>query len=80
MAPAAAYLADGTDLSELGEAIDPVTLVPGLLPLPSESDDGVLTGEVLWIDRFGNCQLNLDPDMLIGPRPRARRGVRGADR
>ena len=65
MAPAAAYLADGTALSELGEAIDPVTLVPGLLPLPSESDDGVLMGEVLWIDRFGNCQLNLDPDMLL---------------
>jgi S-adenosylmethionine hydrolase len=71
MAPAAAYLADGTALSELGNAIDPVTLVPGLLPLPSESDDGVLTGEVLWVDRFGNCQLNLDPDMLrardLGP-------------
>jgi S-adenosylmethionine hydrolase len=71
MAPAAAYLADGTPLSELGDEIDPVTLVPGLLPLPSESDDGVLTGEVLWVDRFGNCQLNLDPDMLrahdLGP-------------
>jgi S-adenosylmethionine hydrolase len=71
MAPAAAYLADGTRLSELGEEIDPATLVPGLLPLPSESDDGVLTGEVLWVDRFGNCQLNLDPDTLraheLGP-------------
>jgi len=64
MAPAAAYLADGTRLTSLGEEIDPVTLVPGLLPLPNESDDGVLTGEVLWIDHFGNCQLNLDPDML----------------
>jgi S-adenosylmethionine hydrolase len=71
MAPAAAYLADGTRLTELGEEIDPVTLVPGLLPLPSESDDGVLTGEVLWVDHFGNCQLNLDADMLrahdLGP-------------
>jgi S-adenosylmethionine hydrolase len=64
MAPAAAYLADGTALFELGAEIDPVTLVPGLLPLPSESEDGVLTGEVLWVDHFGNCQLNLDPDML----------------
>ena len=64
MAPAAAYLADGTPLTELGEEIDPVTLVPGLLPLPNESDDGVLTGEVLWVDHFGNCQLNLDPDLL----------------
>jgi S-adenosylmethionine hydrolase len=64
MAPAAAYLADGTRITELGEEIDPITLVPGLLPLPNESDDGVLTGEVLWIDHFGNCQLNLDADML----------------
>jgi S-adenosylmethionine hydrolase len=64
MAPAAAYLADGLPLAQLGEPIDPVTLVPGLLPLPSEADDGVLTGEVLWVDHFGNCQLNLDADML----------------
>ena len=59
------------DRPSSGEVIDPVTLVPGLLPLPSESDDGALAGEVLWIDRFGNCQLNLDPDMLrardLGP-------------
>jgi len=31
----------------------------------------VLAGEVLWVDRFGNCQLNLDADMLrardLGP-------------
>ena len=71
MAPAAAYLADGTPLTDLGDEIDPVTLVPGLIPLPTESDDGVLAGEVLWIDRFGNCQLNLDADMLrardLGP-------------
>jgi S-adenosyl-L-methionine hydrolase (adenosine-forming) len=71
MAPAAAYLAGGTALEELGEVIDPVTLVPGMLPLPNESDDGALAGEVLWVDRFGNCQLNLDADMLrardLGP-------------
>ena len=71
MAPAAAYLADGTPLTDLGDEIDPVTLVPGMIPLPTESDDGVLAGEVLWVDRFGNCQLNLDADMLrardLGP-------------
>jgi S-adenosylmethionine hydrolase len=71
MAPAAAYLADGTPLDDLGELIDPVTLVPGIVPLATEADDGVLTGEVLWIDRFGNCQLNLDADSLqardLGP-------------
>jgi S-adenosylmethionine hydrolase len=71
MAPAAAYLADGTPLTALGAEIDPVTLVPGMLPLPSEADDGTLAGEVLWVDGFGNCQLNLDADMLrardLGP-------------
>jgi S-adenosylmethionine hydrolase len=71
MAPAAAYLADGTPIEALGDVIDPVTLVPGMLPLPNEADDGTLAGEVLWIDRFGNAQLNLDADMLrahdLGP-------------
>jgi S-adenosylmethionine hydrolase len=71
MAPAAAYLANGTPIDELGEVIDPVTLVPGLFPLPSESDDGALSGEVLWVDHFGNCQLNFDAEMLtardLGP-------------
>lgn len=71
MAPAAAYLADGTPITDLGELVDPVSLVPGMLPLPSETDDGALVGEVLWVDRFGNCQLNLDADLLrahdLGP-------------
>jgi hypothetical protein len=64
MAPAAAYLAAGTPLTDLGELVDAASLVPGMLPLPSESDDGALVGEVLWVDRFGNCQLNLDADLL----------------
>lgn len=71
MAPAAAYLAAGTPLAELGDEISALSLVPGLVPLPTESDDGVLAGEVLWVDHFGNCQLNLDPDVLrtrgLGP-------------
>jgi S-adenosylmethionine hydrolase len=64
MAPAAAHLANGVDLGELGDTVDPATLVPGLLPLPSEDGDAFV-GEVLWIDRYGNCQTNLDPDLLI---------------
>jgi S-adenosylmethionine hydrolase len=69
-APAAAYLCNGVDLAELGEAIDPLSLLPSILPL-TRSDNGKVVGEVLWVDRFGNCQLNLDPDMLrardLGP-------------
>jgi S-adenosylmethionine hydrolase len=64
MAPAAGHLAVGVELGELGSPIDPALLVPGMLPLPNERDDGGIDGEVLWVDRFGNCQLNIDPEML----------------
>jgi S-adenosylmethionine hydrolase len=62
-APAAAYLCAGVDLTELGEAIDPLTLLPGILPL-THDENGKVVGEVLWVDRFGNVQLNVDPDEL----------------
>ena len=60
-APAAAHLANGVDLLELGEEIDTVSLLPGVLPVTSE-EDGELRCEVLWVDRYGNVQLNVDPD------------------
>ena len=59
--PAAAHLCTGVELAELGETIDPYSLVPGIVPL-SRAEDGAIEGEVLWVDRFGNAQLNLDPD------------------
>jgi S-adenosylmethionine hydrolase len=64
LAVAAGYLAGGTPLSELGSAVDPAGLVPGLVSLPETREDGAITGEVWWVDRFGNCQLNIDPDEL----------------
>jgi S-adenosyl-L-methionine hydrolase (adenosine-forming) len=60
-APAAAHLCAGVPLSELGDPVDAALLLPGLVPLPRE-EGGALIGEVLWVDRFGNCQLNVDPD------------------
>jgi S-adenosylmethionine hydrolase len=60
-APAVAYLCNGVDLTELGDAIDPVSLIPGLMPLTRE-EDGSVIAEVLWVDRYGNAQLNVDPD------------------
>lgn len=63
-APAAAHLCAGVDLAELGEAVDPITLLPGIMPL-SRQEEGSVTGEVLWVDRFGNIQLNVDPDDLL---------------
>jgi len=65
LVPAAAHLCNGVDLSELGPAVDPFSLLPGVVPL-TRLDDGVLKAEVLWVDRFGNAQLNVDPDELRG--------------
>ena len=62
-APAAAHLCCGVPLSELGPAIDPATMTPGMLPV-SHLDGSDLVAEVLWVDRFGNCQLNVDPTEL----------------
>jgi|HigsolmetaAR201D_1030396.scaffolds.fasta_scaffold21278_2 hypothetical protein len=62
-APVAAHLCNGVDLSELGPPIDPGLLTPGMVPLPRTESDGI-HAEVLWVDRFGNCQLNVGPDDL----------------
>ncbi len=85
-APAAAHLCAGVPLDALGPRIDVAELVPGIVPLPREEDGG-LVGEVLWVDRYGNCQLNVDPDEIAdwGPRvqlrwSRPRPGVRTARR
>ncbi len=62
--PVAAHLCNGVDLSELGEIIDPALLLPGVVPLPRQ-ENGALHGEVTWVDRFGNCQLNIGPDEVL---------------
>ncbi|MEM7141566.1 MAG: SAM-dependent chlorinase/fluorinase [Actinomycetota bacterium] len=59
-APAAAHLCNGVPIEELGPIVDPATLMPGVLPV-SQIEGDSLVGEVLWVDRFGNCQLNVDP-------------------
>lgn len=60
-APAAAHLCNGVDLLELGDAVDPIALLPGVLPVTVE-DGNELVCEVLWVDRYGNAQLNVDPE------------------
>ena len=62
-APVAAHLCNGVDLAELGPAVDAGLLMPGMVPLPREESDGIHS-EILWVDRFGNCQLNLEPSDL----------------
>lgn len=64
-APVAAHLCAGVPLAELGDAIDPIGLLPGMLPV-SHVDGDELLAEVLWVDRYGNAQLNLDPHEIAG--------------
>jgi S-adenosyl-L-methionine hydrolase (adenosine-forming) len=84
--PAAAHLCAGVPLDALGPRVDPAELVPGLMPLPRD-EDGAIVGEILWVDRYGNCQLNVDPEAVDtwGERvqlrwPKPRPGVRSAVR
>ena len=76
-APAAAHLCAGVPLDELGTAIDPHTLMPGIFPL-SRWENDALVCETLWIDRYGNVQLNIGADDLepFGPRVRVLAGGR----
>jgi S-adenosyl-L-methionine hydrolase (adenosine-forming) len=60
-APAVAHICNGGDLGDLGPDVDPFSLLPGLLPV-ARMEDGALVAEVLWVDKFGNAQLNVDPD------------------
>jgi S-adenosylmethionine hydrolase len=58
-APVAARLADGASLHEAGEPCDPDQLVRLELPL-AKVEGGVLVATVVYVDRFGNLQLNVD--------------------
>ena len=62
-APAAAALCRGVPFDELGELIEPAGLRPGIFPISEQTEDG-LSAEVLWVDRYGNVQLNVAPDEL----------------
>lgn len=56
-APAAAHLARGVDLSELGPPVH--TLAELELPRPRQAP-GLVEGEVIHVDRFGNLITNLE--------------------
>ena len=77
-APAAAHLCNGVALTELGTSIDVETLLPGIVPLPRQEGDE-LHAEVTWVDRYGNCQINVSPDDVadLGSPIRVTLGARG---
>jgi hypothetical protein len=63
--PAAAHLAAGVPIAELGPPIDPAELVRLDVPEP-EIDAARIRATVLAVDRFGNVSLNLTREQLEG--------------
>ena len=68
-APAAAHLAAGVPLENLGPAFDPLTLVDLVIPDAQPLTDGIASS-VVYIDTFGNCKLaglRSDLEAVVGP-------------
>jgi S-adenosylmethionine hydrolase len=63
-APAAAHLAAGMALAELGPSVDPATLVRLERPAPQRREGGELALVVVQIDGFGNVQFAAGPEVL----------------
>jgi S-adenosyl-L-methionine hydrolase (adenosine-forming) len=65
-APVAARLAAGAALADAGKACDPEGLVVLELPV-ARVEGGFLVAHVLYVDRFGNVQLNVEgPSFELG--------------
>jgi len=67
-APVAAHLCLGASLDDVGTEINPALLMPAVVPVCAREGDQ-LAVEVLWIDRFGNVQLNVGPEDLLDLSP-----------
>ena len=61
MAPAAARLAGGESVDRLGPEPKRLTLLE--VPSPWE-DEGSLAGQVIYVDRFGNCVSNIRAELI----------------
>jgi S-adenosylmethionine hydrolase len=62
--PAAAHLAVGVPLLELGESVVPESLVSLAIPSPHRHLDGHMTIHVQHVDHFGNCTTDLPGEWL----------------
>ncbi len=68
-APAAAHLASGVAIAELGRALDPASLQPSPIREP-EIQPGELGSSVVYVDTFGNVKLagqRADLEAALGP-------------
>jgi S-adenosylmethionine hydrolase len=64
-APAAAVLASGeARIEDLGPQVSPEALTPLLIPLSEPVGGTLIKATVLWVDSFGNVQLNVGPQDL----------------
>jgi hypothetical protein len=63
--PVAAQLAAGATLADAGDPIDPAQLVTMTVPSPTRDGDD-LVAHVIYVDHFGNVQLDLGHDDLAG--------------
>ncbi|MDQ6779374.1 MAG: SAM-dependent chlorinase/fluorinase, partial [Actinomycetota bacterium] len=64
-APVAAHLAAGASLADAGTPLDPAQLVEIALPRPGRDGDALLA-HVIYVDRFGNVELDVRHDDLAG--------------
>ena len=71
-APAAAHLARGIPLAELGEPLTEIITFP--LPRPQLRPDGTIVGQVIHVDRFGNLITSITATDLAD-HPLLREGV-----
>ncbi len=74
--PAAAHLASGVPLLNLGEAIGVETLHALAVSEPNRHFDGHITAHIQHIDRFGNCITDL-PEFWLYESPQWRIDVKG---
>lgn len=59
--PAAAHLAAGLKIRELGEDLDPATLVRFKTPI-AQQKDGEIVASIIAVDRYGNARLSIMQD------------------
>lgn len=68
-APVAAHIAAGTPLEELGAPADKLRMLS--VPEAAVSNEGVIEGQILWTDRFGNLITNI-PARMVEARAKGR--------
>ena len=62
-APTAAHLAAGVEIGEVGEEIDPISLVDMQVPDAADGDrDAGFSAHIISIDRYGNARLSVLED------------------